>query len=179
MLNLFKKSKAVLEQEKFYSKEDFIAIFFAKDHHAWILKESAYIRAFETLLHTLDFNTIQKLWSKRELAFIKAQGNLSCAIDSEQHLSFILCYPELLQLLRSASPDIGIAVLLHELGHLYHRHNQNGVDTLLAQFEADEFAMFHGFGEDIISVINDYRHIEDNRKRIQNIRYKMTQKHIV
>lgn len=98
---------------------------------------------------------------------------MSCAIDSPEHLSFILCYPELLQLLRSASPDIGIAVLFHELGHLYHQHNQKSIETLLAQFEADEFALFHGFGEDIITVINDYRHLEDNRKRIQNIQNKM------
>jgi hypothetical protein len=178
----FKKTKditAVQGLDKFHTKDDFMFDFFAKPHHAWILKETAYMRAFETILCSLDFETIKQLWSIRDLAFIKAQGTLSCAIDSEEHLSFILCYPELLQLLRSGSPDIGIAILFHELGHIYHRHNQKKIDTLLAQFEADEFALFHGFGEDIISVINDYRHLEDNRKRIQNIQFKMKSRTIV
>jgi hypothetical protein len=181
MINLFKKSNSETFKEEvdiFKSKEDFMYDFFSKSHHAWILKETTYMRAFETILCTLDFDTIKQIWNPRHIAFIKAQGTLSCAIDSEEHLSFVLCYPELLQLLRSGSPDIGIAVLFHELGHLYHRHNQKGIETLQAQYEADEFALFHGFGEDIISVINDYRHLEDNRKRIQNIQFKM-QKNVI
>ena len=179
MINLFKKVTNTTLSKVFNDREEFMYDFFSKSHHAWILKDKAYMRAFETILCTLDFETIKELWIEREIAFVKAEGGLSCAIDAKYHLKFILCYPELLQLLRSGSPDLGIAVLFHELGHLYHKHNQKGVETLIAQYEADEFALFHGFGEDIISVINDYRHLEDNRKRIQNIQYRMNDKIII
>ena len=125
--------------------------------------------SFQKLLDALDLTTIVKIWEERDIAFIKAEGTLSCAIDAPSHLKFILCFPELVQYLKIDNPNLAIAILLHELGHMYHLHNKNPIDPLKAQFQADEFAYFHGYGEDIIEVINDYRHLEDNRKRILNI----------
>ena len=116
---------------------------------------------------------IQKIWGYREVAFLKVEGSLSCAIDCDENLNFILCFPEVLQMLRSASPDTGLSILFHELGHLYFQHSKRQIRPLDAQFQADEFAMLHGYGPELLSVIEDYRHLEDNRKRMANLETQM------
>ena len=161
--------KLTKRNTKFLNKEKFMEWFFTQSYHAWILKNDHYFQAFQSIINTLEIKTIENLWQEREIAFIKAEGNLSCAIDAPKHLKFILCFPELLQFLRSDASELGKSIIFHELGHIFHKHNQKNTDQLKAQFEADEFAYFHGYGEQIIDVIDDYRHLEDNRKRIINI----------
>ncbi len=142
-------------------------------HHAWIKEDTSYFRVFNIILNLLKLESLERICSYKNFAFIKVEGHLSCAIEAKEDLNFIICFPELLQYLKSASPDTAMAILLHELGHLYHAHSRKEINNLSAQKQADEFAMYHGHGNEIISIINDYRHLEENRLRIKNIEFKM------
>jgi hypothetical protein len=85
-------------------------------------------------------------------------------------------FPELIQLLKSASAFHGIAILAHELGHIYHQHTEQKIDTLTAQIEADEFALDLGFGEELQEVLLDHAHSVDCRVRISRITSKLLTK---
>ncbi|MDO9182902.1 MAG: M48 family metalloprotease [Bacteriovorax sp.] len=157
-------------------KAEFKKSFLNNSNHQWINEDRITRRSIEILLDSLNLKQIQ-FFTKHPTYIIPCQAHLSCAIGRTQNHHLILAFPELLQLLKSASAFHAIAVLAHEMGHIYHQHTEHKIDTLTAQIEADEFAFELGFGEELQEVLLDHAHSLDCRVRISRLTAKlMTQK---
>lgn len=171
MLN-FIKSKLISSNK---TKEEFIKNFFLDPNHHWISDNQRIKKAFLMLLNELDQKHIT-FFSQHQTFFIPCQANLSCAIGKTKNHHLILVFPELITLLQSASYLQGIAILAHELGHIYYQHTENKIDTLMAQIEADDFALQLGFGEELQEVLLDHVHSVDCRVRISKLTTKMIER---
>jgi hypothetical protein len=165
----FLKKFSKTQKRSFGDKRIFRRDFYAKSHHQWI-KEDRYLkRNFDRFIEILPIELINHIWTNRPVAFIPANGTLSCAINSTEHMSFILIYQDLLQILHSGSPDRGLAILIHELGHLFYRHDERKIDPLEAQVEADKLCTMLGLGEELQEVLIDSATGIEARVRISKI----------
>lgn len=167
MFEFIKKSKSQEVNLKL-KKEKFKTIFFKDVNHRWINEDFTIKRSVSILLDSLNEKQLHFL-KKHPTYLIPCQAQLSCAIGRTQNHHLILIFPELIQLLRSASAFHAIAVLAHELGHIYYQHTEHKIDTLTAQIEADHFAFELGFGEELQEVLLDHVHSVDCRVRISRL----------
>lgn len=149
-------------------KEEFKKSFLADKNHQWINEDKIIKRSLEMLLDSMTEEHIL-FFRKHPTFMIPCQAHLSCAIGKTGNHHLILVFPELIQLLKSASAFHGIAILAHELGHIFHQHTEQKIDTLTAQIEADQFAFDLGFGEELQEVLLDHAHSIDCRVRISRI----------
>ena len=161
MFEFLKKSKSL-------SKAEFKKLFLNDPNHQWMNQDRVTKRSIEILLDSMNSKQID-FFSKHPTFMIPCQAHLSCAIGRTQNHHLILVFPELIQLLKSASAFHGIAILAHELGHIYHQHTEQKIDTLTAQIEADQFAYDLGFGEELQEVLLDHVHSMDCRVRISKL----------
>jgi len=167
MFEYFKKNYSRKKNDQ-QIKEDFKTSFFNDVNHQWILENNVTKRSIEALLDALNTNQIQ-FFLKYPTFMVPCQALLSCAIGRTQNHHLILVFPELVQILKSPSAFHGVAVLAHELGHIYHQHTEKKIDTLTAQVEADQFAFDLGFGEELQEVLLDHVHSVDCRVRIAKL----------
>jgi hypothetical protein len=149
-------------------KEEFKKSFLADKNHHWINENKITRRSIEILLDSLNVKQIE-FFIKHPTFMIPCQAHLSCAIGKTGNHHLILVFPELIQLLKSASAFHAIAILAHEMGHIYHQHTEQKIDTLTAQIEADQFAFDLGFGEELQEVLLDHVHSVDCRVRISRL----------
>lgn len=146
-------------------------------NHRWIAEDRMVRRGVTILIDSLEEKHLD-FFTKHPTYLIPCQAHLSCAIGRTQNHHLILVFPELLQILRSASSVHGIAILAHELGHIFYQHTENKIDTLQAQIEADDFAYQLGFGEELQEILLDHVSSVDCRVRISKLTSKLiTQKH--
>jgi hypothetical protein len=164
MFEFFKKNRPSLSEQK----SNFKKAFLNDANHAWINEDRITRRSIEILLDSMSNQQIQ-FFLKHPTFMIPCQAHLSCAIGRTQNHHLILVFPELIQLLKSASAFHGVAILAHELGHIYHQHTEHKIDTLTAQIEADQFAFELGFGEELQEVLLDHVHSVDCRVRISRL----------
>ncbi len=150
------------------TKKEFKKSFFSDVNHQWISEDKNTRRSVEILLDSLSEKHVQ-FFLKHPTYLIPCQAHLSCAIGKTGNHHLILVFPELVQLLKSASAFHGIAILAHELGHIYHQHTEMKTETLQAQIEADQFALQLGFGEELQEVLLDHVHSIDCRVRISRL----------
>ena len=166
MWNLFKNKHKTCEklarQKEIYGKQ-----FFSIEHHSWINRDTTYKKAFSLLLDSFNQNIFDSFKKqKKDILFLKSSGKLACSISTLSHSHVILIYPDLAKLLKSAIFLQGIAILAHELGHLYHDHGNQKIDPLQAQIEADHFACHLGFGYELQKVLLEHNHSLDCRTRV-------------
>jgi hypothetical protein len=150
------------------NKAEFKKSFLNDKNHVWMNSDKITRRSIEILLDSLDEKQIL-FFVKHPTFMIPCQAHLSCAIGKTGNHHLILVFPELIQLLKSASAFHAIAILAHELGHIYHQHTEHKIDTLTAQIEADQFAFDLGFGEELQEVLLDHAHSIDCRVRISKL----------
>ena len=167
MFEFFKKNRFSSKNPK-KQKIDFKLSFLNDPNHQWINEDRTIKRSFEILLDSLNSKQIE-FFIQHPTYMIPCQAHLSCAIGRTQNHHLILVFPELIQILKSASAFHGIAILAHELGHIYYQHTENKIDTLTAQIEADHFAFELGFGEELQEVLLDHVHSLDCRVRISRL----------
>lgn len=167
-MSMFTFFKNTAKKDSKTTKKDFIAHFLADKNHSWILANKNTKRCIEILLNSLTDKQMQ-FFTEHPTYLIPCQAHLSCAIGKTGNHHLILVFPELIQLLKSASAFHGIAILAHELGHIFHQHTENKIDTLTAQIEADQFAFELGFGEELQEVLLDHVHSVDCRVRISRL----------
>ena len=160
MLNLLKNKKN--------SKQDFINDFMDDQNHSWIHNNKSIKKAFEILLNGLKKEQIE-FFQKHKTYFIPCEAKLSCAIGSTKNNHLVLIFPELKKILQSPSIYHGIAILAHELGHIYHQHTEYKIETLTAQLEADEFAFKLGYGEELQEVLLENNFSTDCKIRISRL----------
>ncbi len=176
MLDFFKiKRKNKYVKSK---KEDFFKSFMSDGNHRWIQEDRMLARGVKLLLEALEDKHIE-FFIEHPTYLIPCQAHLSCAIGRTKNHHLILIFPELVQILRSASSIHGVAILAHELGHIYHQHTENKVETLQAQIEADDFAYQLGFGEELQEILLDHINSIDCRIRISKLTSKLITKKIV
>ena len=143
------------------------------DHnHQWIAQDRLIKRAFLLLIDSLHENHLD-FFVKHPTYFIPCQAHLSCAIGRTQNHHLILAFPELIQILKSGSPVHGVAILAHELGHIFYQHTEHKIETLTAQIQADDFAFTLGFGEELQEVLLDHVTSVDCRVRISKLTAKL------
>jgi Zn-dependent protease with chaperone function len=165
MLNFLKKTKT-LGQKKAEIKE----AFFLSPHHAWIESDRYIKRAFAFLLDNLSEESISFLYPNRnEAFFIRGNGRLGTALGTKKNTHLILVYPDLVKMLTSGAPLMGVAVLAHELGHIVKGHSFKAIDPLQAQCEADQFAFEMGLGHELQEVLMDEVATIETRTRIARL----------
>lgn len=121
-------------------------------------------------MELLPLELINHLWKQHPIAFVPANGTLSCAIHSKDHMAFVLIFSDLAKILRSGYPDRGLAILAHELGHIFYRHHDGRImDALEAQVEADKFCVMLGLGKELQEVLLDSAGGIEARVRISKI----------
>lgn len=173
IFNFLKKTSPKTQRPK----EELIKKLLSDTNHAWLLEDKNLKRAIVSLVSALK-DKHAEFFLKHETFFIQCQAHLSCAIGKTGNHHLILVFPDLVKILRSASPDHGIAILAHELGHIYYQHTENKVETLKAQIEADDFAFELGYGEELQEILLDYADSVDCRVRISKLTAKLiSQKH--
>lgn len=166
MLNLFKRKTKTIGQRRTDIKESF----FASSHHAWINEDRYIKRAFAFLLDNLSDEAINFLYPNRnEAFFIRGNGRLGVALGAKKNTHLILVYPDLIKMLTSGAPLMGVAVLAHELGHIVKGHSFKMIDPLEAQCEADEFAFDMGLGHELQEVLMDQTPTIETRTRISRL----------
>lgn len=139
--------------------------FFTKEHHYWI-NENKYIKGvFEDLFDLLPEKILQFFIDGPPLLFLISNGRYSCAL-SVKNSSVIVVFPELMKLLKSPATYHAMAILAHEIGHIYLEHGHKDIDPLKAQIEADKFASDLGLGHQIESFLNDLEECTEKRVRI-------------
>lgn len=137
--------------------------------HQWIMDDKELERAFKIALGSLPRKACERFLGKREVVFIPSSGTLACALGARPKTDLILIFPDLVRVFRSASSLRGVAIILHELGHLFHEHSKKVMDILEAQVEADHFAFECGFGHEIQEVLLDSPQTTDTRVRISRL----------
>lgn len=176
MLTLIKKAFSSSSPSRSVSREDFIRNFISDPNHAWIREDKEICRGIIELLNSLQDKHIQ-FFHRHPTYLIPCQAHLSCAIGRTKNHHLILVFPELRQLLKSASIYHGLAVLAHELGHIYYQHTENRIETLTAQIEADDFAFQLGFGEELQDILVEHAESVDCRVRIAKLTSKIISQH--
>jgi hypothetical protein len=137
------------------SKDQFIKHFFKNEINAWILKVPNVGNAIRILLNTLDKETIRTL-SGKEIGFVTCQGLWASTINPQKNLFLILVFPNLLELFDSPKFLLGVAVLAHEIGHIFCDHSKRKLSPMEEQFEADSFAARIGFKNELIDFLSMY-----------------------
>src|SRR5690606_15071300 len=101
-----------------------------------------------------------------EVVFIPSQGQLACALSARAGSHVVLLFPDLVKLCYCAKYTSAVAIILHELGHLYFDHGSRVLDVLEAQVEADSFATRCGYGHELQEVLLDSEQSIDTKVRI-------------
>ncbi len=145
---------------------------FSDPAHHWINENTHIKRFFETAISMLDSEDIESLKTYGELVFLESKGMYSSVIPSHGDKTFIIVYPELMKMIRSADNEQAYAVIFHELGHLYYRHftMRSVIDDMTKQIEADEFAIRHGHARGLFNFLKSMPISHEVSRRLEMIR---------
>lgn len=166
-----RKSRTITEK-----KTRFIKKLLSYPYHSWIAEDPIINRSFTNLVNSFDLKVLEFFERSKKLVFIQATGTLACSLSTIENAHIIIIFPDLHRLLKSASPEHGIAILVHELGHIYHGHSGKNIHPLKAQIEADIFATSLGFGHQLQDILMDYQDSEDCQVRINYLTSILTKK---
>ena len=143
--------------------------FYSSRSHRWIKNDSLIKRCFDLYLENKS-QVIRNFERKHGLIeFIPASAKLGCSLMTQKKIPLILIFPDLIQIMKSASPERALGVLFHEIGHLVNEHSFKDISPLQAQIEADFFAYKHGFGVALQEVLLDYEEDINCKVRIARL----------
>lgn len=167
MLDFFRR-KSQEQLSKTISIEQFNQLFFSHPLHQWINEDRVLKRGISAFLEALnDQDRLILTRRKRKFLLTPASGRFSCAFNGSNEYEFILVFPDLIEILRSASPERGIAILLHEAGHLVRQHSERSLNQLEAQLEADRFCAQRGYGDALSDFLKDLPLTEETDLRLR------------
>ncbi len=161
-LKPFRKTKII-------DRSTLVQRFLNHSEHEWIKRDPTVSRLIRILCDSWTDEVYQFLANGNEILIIRAQGQLASAMSSVNKTNVVLAYPDLVSILRSASPMRGVAILAHEIGHIVKEHSKRKISNLEAQIEADKVAFEMGFGEDLELVLLEHEHSIDCRVRIAKL----------
>ena len=163
MINLWQKNKT----EKVVTS-DVMGMWMQNPHHQWIKNDRTVYRVFKILADSISMKT-KDYFLEHQILFLISDGSFSCALSKTNESHVVIIYPELLKLIKSASPLHAVAILAHELGHLFHNHSHRKLANLDAQLEADNFANNLGLGRELIDIIWEHSNDDEGLIRIKNL----------
>ncbi len=150
LLSIFKQSKKSLN-------------FLNRSEHTWFL-ESPQITDVFNRLYSVTENHENVRQFLNQTIFTPSNGQYASAVKANVNL--IIIYPELIYLMKSGKENQAIGILFHEIGHLILDHQGRGISNDLAQIEADLFSLELGYGEFLLSFLNEQRKSDQIEKRI-------------
>tara|TARA_R110000868_G_scaffold397624_2_gene670361 strand:+ start:365 stop:907 length:543 start_codon:yes stop_codon:yes gene_type:complete len=158
-----------LRPKKAHDKAAIIKRFMAHPEHQWFANDPTLSRLMAIFCDSWTKDVYDYFAAGNEVLIIAGQGHLACAMSSVKQTNIILAFPDLVQILKSASPMRGVAILAHELGHLINNHSTRKISAIEAQIEADQLAFDMGFGRDLEQVLLEYEHSLDCRVRVARL----------
>lgn len=165
MLNLIRN----LRSPPKLSQSMIVERFFNHPEHQWFAKDPILSRLMRLYCESWNQSVIDFMAQGNEVLILKGEGHLACAMAPVRNANVILAFPDLVNILRSASPIRGLAILAHEMGHLILEHSKRTIGNLEAQVEADEFAFRLGYGRELEQVLLEHEHSIDCRVRIARL----------
>lgn len=123
--------------------------------HEWIVTDRYIFRSFKFLLEAIPEDK-KEFFMKNNILFLPSDGKLACALSQLQNCHTIIIFPDLMKILKSPIFERGIAVLAHELGHIYYEHSYKNIHPAKAQLEADSFVEDMGLKDSLIQILSDY-----------------------
>ncbi|MFZ4714322.1 MAG: hypothetical protein ACOYL6_11435 [Bacteriovoracaceae bacterium] len=134
------------KKEKEITLTELKADFFSEPLHAWMNESTFVKRAMESFLDSLPKEALNFMGTHQVL-MLKSSGRYALAVQPGSHV--IVIFPELYKLLSSFSFDTALMMMAHELGHILYEHGKKIIDPLMAQVEADRFAIHLGYGHEL------------------------------
>ena len=169
MLSL--KRKKITAQKK-YSKEEVLKRIYLHPQNSWGVNEKVIYRSIDDLFSRLNQEHLNFFGKNHPLIFIPTSGVYSCALSFPAKIPIILMFPDLIKKLSAANPDEGLAILAHELGHIFYRHSDKNIPILEAQIEADDFAYQVGLARELTEVLLQFNDL-DTRTRVSYLTSKI------
>ena len=156
--------------------QEFKQRFIQNPFNLWLLEQKNLLRSIFELVDLFNKDHLNRLLAGNEIVFLLASGEYACTINPPENTHLILVFPELRRLLSNVDNERGLAVLAHEIGHLYHQHYLRDISTIESQIEADDFAFQCGLGHGLVEVLLNYRDI-DSQTRVSILTSKILSNH--
>jgi hypothetical protein len=139
------------------------------EENAWILDNRYCRQSFWLLIESMNKEHVNFFLKSPPLLFLKTSGTLASSVHQHKSHHLILIYPDTYKFLSGLAFEKGIAILAHELGHLFFEHAKKKLTPLQAQVQADEFACTLGFGEELQEVLLEHEDLIECRVRVSYI----------
>lgn len=166
MFSLFKKNYELKNIDYITQlKEKTIGL----EENQWILEDRFILEAFKDLFDRFSNKLALKMLDKRPIAFLKASGKYACALTATDKFDIIILFPEVIKSLKGMRNDEALAILAHEIGHIFHSHSTRNIAPLEAQVEADAFACELGLGHALSDFLQDAPESVETRVRLSKI----------
>ena len=167
MFQYFKKLNPLLNRQT-NLRAQFIKEFYERDYHLWLNSEKQLKRSVTMILEALPQKCLN-YFNKNPLVVVKNRGDMACAFSSKTKVNVLVIFPDLQKLMNSPLWLRAVAVLAHEIGHLYFNHSERKISIMDAQYEADLFAAEMGFSAELIEVLKDYPYSEEVQLRLKKL----------
>ncbi|MCP4913066.1 MAG: hypothetical protein GY909_08100 [Oligoflexia bacterium] len=142
--------------------------------HQWIFNNSYIKRSFQLFLEKLDSRGL-KFLNENKVNFVYTNGLYSCTLTKTDESFNIIVFPQLVKLFQSANPEVGVAILAHELGHLLHHHYERQIAPQTAQIEADQYAIDIGLINQLETFLRDFSDHPDCDYRLRSLEKQKSQ----
>ena len=150
------------------NKTLFKKLFFEHELNTWILRPSNLLPSLHILFDSMDDEVIS-FFTGKELAMVTCQGLWAATVHPQKNLFLIIVFPNLLDLINSTNYRLGLAVLAHEMGHIFMDHSKRDLNPMEEQFEADLFAARLSFGKEILNFLSLYPNSTECKIRKENL----------
>lgn len=129
------------------------------------LKNNKYIyRSIYDLCLRIPKSIELRLLRMPHIIFVPISKVYACSVSPSSDENLIFLFPDLLRKLACVDNTEGLAILAHELGHLYHEHSKKNIDPLTAQVEADDFAFQIGLGRALSDVLAEFSDVDSKTR---------------
>lgn len=147
-----------------------IARFLSDPAHRWIIEDKVFYGSFMEFLSVFPQEHLEEIFFRRGLLLLSCNQNMSCNFRLSRGREVVLVFPELRNLMLSAAREQAYAILAHEFGHIYFRHSKRKISPMLAQLEADQYAVQRGFGGALHASLREEAHSEEVSERLAMLR---------
>ncbi len=141
--------------------------FMQNPNHRWAAQNPRLCKVFELFFNCFPEKAVSHFLQKEELIFINHSGTHGLTYFSHPEKHLVLIFPDVIQYFHSPLPTLGLAVVAHEVGHIYFEHYRKKMDPLEAQIEADYFAYMLGLGGDLYSVLEEEQEVNPSSSEIE------------
>lgn len=164
-----------LFHKKSVTRRDIMAKFYGHPEHDWIVADGRFSKIFDILLNSMKTSDLKSLFYDNATLFILQRERLSTVFTVQKETRFIFVFEGLIELIKTVHATQAVAILAHELGHIYFQHDQRNPDRLRAQLEADYFAIQLGFAQDLLDFLTDQPKNHDITMRIGQVQNYLSQ----